>query len=102
MGLRVWLDDAKEMPDGYNVWIKNAHKMADLIDAGNVSHISFDYDLGSDSLTGYSVALYIEQLAYYHQINPITWEIHTSNAVGKKAIKETMESAEYYWQLLMK
>jgi hypothetical protein len=97
MGLRIWLDDVVEMPEGYDKWITNAGDLADLLEAGKVSHISFDHDLGDRNPTGYAVALFIEQLAYDKKINPITWEVHSKNPVGRKVITAAMKNAEKFW-----
>lgn len=97
MGLRVWLDDKREIPEGYDEWVKTAERAAELVESGIVTHLSFDHDLGLTTNTGYAVACYIEQLAYDGKIPPMTWEIHSANPPGKKAIKQAMESAERFW-----
>jgi hypothetical protein len=96
--MRLWLDDVREMPEGFDLWVKTASEAAELIEAGKVSYISFDHDLGSSMNTGYAVALLIEILAYQGKIEPIEWDIHSSNPVGRKAIKLAMESAERFWE----
>jgi len=95
--MRVWLDDKRPMPDGFDVWVKTAEQATALIETGKVSHIDFDNDLGLNNNTGYAVALYIEQLAYDHKLTPFTWEVHTSNPAGRKNITAAMESADRFW-----
>jgi hypothetical protein len=85
------------MPDGFELWVKTASKLAELVIAGKVSHIDFDHDLGASTNTGYAVALLIEQLAYDGKIAPITWDVHTSNPAGRKNIVAAMENAERFW-----
>jgi hypothetical protein len=96
--MRIWLDDKRVMPEGFDVWCKTAKHASELVSSGKVTHLSFDHDLGSSKLTGYSVALVVELLAYDKKIKPFTWEIHSANPVGKKAIKQAMESAERFWE----
>jgi len=61
MGIKVWLDDVRPAPDGWNTvrWPQDA---IELLARGNVSRISLDHDLGDDARgTGYDVLLWIEQ-----------------------------------------
>jgi hypothetical protein len=94
--MRIWLDDKREMPDGFDIWCKDAKDITSYIETGRVTHISFDHDLG-DGLTGYNVAVYIELLAYNKKIPPMTWDTHTANPVGKKSIEQAMKNSEKFW-----
>jgi hypothetical protein len=96
--MRIWLDDKREMPKDFDFWAKTADEAAKQIKTGNVTHISFDHDLGTGNNTGYAVAAYIEQLAYDGEIKPLTWEIHTANPAGRKYIELAMESADRFWE----
>jgi hypothetical protein len=103
--MKIWLDDKREMPEGYDVWAKNAYFAIGLILGGRVTHVSFDHDLGlfgkdtslDPNNTGYYVAKTIKKLAARNEIDPITWEIHTSNPVGRKNIRQAMMSAKRFW-----
>lgn len=96
MGFRIWLDDVRPMPEGFNFWYDNPHELLELVKTGDVSHISFDHDLGSlDS--GYWLAMQIESLAFYKKIAPISWDIHSANPVGRKNIEQAMQSASRFW-----
>lgn len=110
--MRVWLDDVRPMPEGFDLWVKNYYIMLGLLVSGNVAYISFDHDLGllegetklDPYNTGYQVAKTIEEWAYRYQnglekayLPPIGWEIHSANPVGRKNIELAMKSAERFW-----
>ena len=96
--MRVWLDDVREMPKGFDLWVKNPNHMMSLIHSGVVTYISFDHDLGTNK-TGYDVAKCIEQLSYDGFITSIGWDIHSANPVGRKNIQMAMESAKRFWEV---
>jgi len=94
--MRIWLDDVRPIPNGFDYWAKNAYEMVGLLLSGNISHISFDHDLGlfgketqpDKNNTGYAVAMYIEEWVgrYFHGLEltmppRITWDIHSANPV---------------------
>lgn len=97
MGLRIWLDDKRPMPDGYDMKVDNEFLLEVLISDGKVNYISFDHDLGEDNGSGYGVACFIEKLAASGMSNPITWTIHSDNPVGRANIERAMRSAERFW-----
>ena len=96
--MRIWLDDVRPMPVGFDIHIKTAVDAIKLITKEDVSYCSFDHDLGDEENgTGYDVANFIEEMAYYKIINPIQWAIHSANPVGRKNIEMAMKNAEKYW-----
>jgi len=97
--MRVWLDDVRVMPEGFDVWVNNATSCIDLIETGMVTHISFDHDLGVPIFTGYTVACVLENLAYHNKIKRISWDIHSQNPVGRENIERAMRKADEYWEL---
>jgi hypothetical protein len=96
--LKIWLDDTRKAPKG---WIKISHylicKMFILIFKNRVTDISFDHDLGTRK-NGNDIAKLIEKLAYGGKINPLVWEIHSANPVGRSNITASMKSAERFWK----
>ena len=96
MGLRIWLDDVRPAPNDFDVWCKTAKECLALVKTGSVDYISFDHDL-ADSLSGYWVATNIDDLAYLHKLNPIEWDVHSQNPVGRDNITRAMKSAERFW-----
>lgn len=99
--MKIWLDDVRKMPTGYDMWCKNAHDAISLIETGKVTHISFDHDLGGFALiySGGYVANAIEQLAFQGKIPRLTWECHSMNPEGKRYIIFAMKSADRFWDL---
>jgi len=94
--MKIWLDDIRPMPEGFDFWCKDESEVRFLINHDNVTHVDFDHDLGS-SYTGYDLAKYIEQRAFDRSLKPITWNIHSQNPVGRKNIETAMRNADKYW-----
>lgn len=110
MRKRLWLDDKREMPEGYEIHATNAYFAIGAIIGGHVSHISFDHDLGfyngeeDHNNSGYAVAKFIERSAFdfaegrsTFRLEPMTWEIHSANPEGRRNIEMAMRNAEKYW-----
>lgn len=96
--MRVWLDDERPMPEGFDLWVKNAYYLLPLIRQNEVSFISFDHDLGGgENNTGYAVASQIDKWAHDGILNPIAWECHSMNPAGREAIIRAMMSADRWW-----
>ena len=97
--IRIWLDDIRPMPEGFTHWCKRAADIKPLMETGEVSHISFDHDLGEGGgqMTGYHAACFIENRAYSRKLPRLTWDIHSANPVGRKNIEVAMRKAEEYW-----
>jgi hypothetical protein len=99
-GVRVWLDDERPMPEGYDLHLKTAPEAIELIRQGKVSAISLDHDLGpTESGTGYEVAKFIEEGAFQGSIDPIDVRVHSANPVGSFNIKKSIESAKRFWSI---
>lgn len=102
----VWLDDNwdnPETPERYPApYFKGSKSVIEVcrwIKAGEVRFISFDHDLGRVSpFSGYTVAKYVEKLAYQGKIETIGWAIHSANPVGRDNITRAMQSAERFWK----
>ncbi len=96
--MKIWLDDLRPMPIGFDIHCKTSNDAINLIQKGFVTHISFDHDLGEDD-TGYKVAFFIEKNAFFNKISPLSWEIHSANPVGKNNIEMAMRNAEKFWKI---
>ena len=104
--MKIWLDDERDPCNpviqskfgakGDEVWVKTSSHAIFLIKTEQVTHISFDHDLGGDD-NGYIVAQEIERLAYEKLINRINWRVHSQNPVGRNRIRAAMKNADKYW-----
>lgn len=92
--MKIWLDDIRPAPEGW-IWRKDSqHILVDILFSSHlIEEISFDHDLGEDSLTGYEILNVIEQM-----IVAGTWggnlnfHIHSSNPVGRKNMERAIDS----------
>jgi hypothetical protein len=95
--MRIFLDDVR-MPSaslGDVMVVRDAQTAMDLAKTGKVTWISFDHDLGTE-LTGYDVAMLIEELVFMGDIRCPEWHIHSANPVGRERIRMAMLAAESF------
>lgn len=85
----------RHTPKGW-IGVDNYIDAIEYINKNLVTHISFDHDLGNE-FTGYDIACKIEELAFEGKIQPIIWDIHSANPIGRKRIEITMKNADKYW-----
>lgn len=96
--MKIWLDDEREMPTGFDKHVTTAEEAISCLTTGNVTAISLDHDLGeSKNGTGYDVACFIEQAAYSGQLLPIVISIHSANPVGRIYMGQAVARAEEFW-----
>lgn len=97
--MKIWLDDTKEMPEGFDHHSKTAADAIILLRQGIVTAISLDHDLGSDAphQNGYFVALFIEMAAHNKWIPKLEWTIHSDNPTGRANMEEAFRKADKYW-----
>jgi hypothetical protein len=97
--MRIWLDDIRPTPDGYDVSCVSALAVMEYIKEGTVTHVSLDHDLGAEWAVGngYMVAKLIEELAYFNKIPRLTWAIHSQNSVGVASMRVALENADRSW-----
>lgn len=101
--MKIWIDDMcdvdcdRKTPAGW-IGCKTPLQACRFLKSGKVTHVSFDHDLGDDVIgSGYTIARYVEKLAYNRKIPRLSWSIHSSNPVGSKAIHQAMMNAEKFW-----
>ncbi len=92
--MKLYLDDVRDIPEGW-VGCRTALDAMATIAVGDITHISFDHDLG-EGLTGYDVAIFIEKLVHDGVMPLPIWAVHSSNPVGRKRIEQAMKSAERF------
>jgi len=105
--IRLWLDDERDPKDptiqkefgaqGDEVWVKTVEEAISYLQNINVSHISFDNDLGEGNKEGHELATWIEEQAYNNKIPPLTWSIHSKNPPASEKIRAAMTKANEFW-----
>lgn len=99
--MKLWIDDIRRKPSDYDFWAKSYDEAIEILNTKKITHISFDHDLGSEQDngmdTGYDIARVIEKWAHDGDIPPMTWDIHSSNPVGRRNIDQAMKSAKRFW-----
>jgi len=82
--MKLWLDDMRPAPDGWEhvLWPQDAIK---FLKNGDVTHLSLDHDLGDDERgTGYDVLLWIEQETMLDGFIPPDITVHSANVSAKQ------------------
>lgn len=105
--IKLWLDDERDPTskriqeqfgaDGDEVWVKTAREAIAALEAGNVSSISLDHDLGPGDGTGMDVAKWIEENAFNNTLKSLKWYIHSLSAIGRKNMQGALINANKYW-----
>jgi hypothetical protein len=93
--MRVWLDDLRAMPEGFDLHCKTIEEVLPYL--SKITFISFDNDLGEGLKEGHHLAAMIEEKAYFKEINPFDWQVHSSNPNGRDRIFIAMANADKYW-----
>ena len=97
--ISVWLDDLRERPGNFDVWVKTPEEAITLLKTNKVGHISLDHDLGlePDNRNGYMVASWIEEHAYLGDLEPISYNCHSANPNGRARMMQALMNADKYW-----
>jgi hypothetical protein len=96
--IRMWLDDERPMPEGFNLHVKRADEAIKAIKTGRVGEVSLDHDLGGEENgTGYDVAKFIEEAAFQGSLAPMRLSVHSANPVGANNIKKCIDNAMRFW-----
>lgn len=104
----MWLDDERDPKDPFIVqnfgsnpnmiWVKSVPEAVEVLKTGQVTHLSFDNDLGLPE-EGKDLARWIEEQAFNNRIPQIIWKIHSMNGAASKEIARAMQSADRFWSL---
>lgn len=89
MGVWVFVDDARDKPDSYDVKTESLVEFVHILIYFEVEKISFDHDLGR-SVTGYDFARIATLFVIDGEISPFEWEVHSSNVVGADRIRHEL------------
>lgn len=98
--MRIWLDDKRPMPEGFDIHTMTAWETIELIKTGKVTKIGLDHDLGDERIygTGHHVSDFIEECAYYNTIPRIEWSIQSDNGVERSGrMVVALRRADVYW-----
>jgi len=97
--MKVWLDDLRSMPEGYDVHVTTAMEAIRYLETGKITEISLDHDLGAalDVHTGYFVTKWIEAEAHAGRLPRLKWHLHTQNPVGARDMRMALENADKSW-----
>ena len=92
--MKVYLDDQREAPEG---WTRTytARATIALVEAGGVTHLSLDHDLGEniDEVgTGYDVLLWIEEQVATCGQSPPEITVHSANVGARPKMELAIES----------
>jgi len=97
--MKIWLDDERPMPQGFDRQVKTADEAIALLKSGGVTLISLDHDLGeTENGTGYNVARFIEFRAFHRILAPIEVLIHSANPVGRERMEQAINNAHVFWE----
>lgn len=96
--MKLWIDDKRPMPDDYDIHVYTVEDAIQHISKGIISHVGFDNDLGEGLREGYELACWIEEQAYYGNINSMTYSIQSDNSSARPRIRQAMENAIKFWK----
>ena len=98
MKIKVWLDDIRPMPNGYDLHVQTAAEAIDILRTNTVECISLDHDLGEAvNGTGYDVAKFIEAGAIEGSVEKIDVLFHSANPVGVGNMRSAIKNALKAW-----
>lgn len=96
--MKVWLDDLRALPPGYDVLAKNYDECVAFLKTGKVTHLSLDNDLG-EPMEGRHVIDWLYEPAYERTIPPIRMQIHSSNGGAIPAMLQGINQLYLYWDV---
>ena len=97
--IKVYLDDNRKTPDGFDVHVYDANQLIQMIDHGNVEFVSLDNDLGPYcTAEGYKVAQYIEEQAFHNTLPRIAINVHSANTVASNEMNRAIAQSNKFWK----
>ena len=91
-GMRIYLDDERETPDGW-VRVFWPDEAIALLKSGRVEEISLDHDLGDDERgTGYDVLLWLEEQVVVNGFRPPKIRVHSANSSARHKMEAAIDS----------
>ncbi|HTU68345.1 MAG TPA: cyclic-phosphate processing receiver domain-containing protein [Steroidobacteraceae bacterium] len=92
--MRIFLDDERPTPPG---WIRAfwPQEVIALLEAGGVTEISLDHDLGDDERgTGYDVVLWVEEAVATRGFVPPQLRVHSANSSARAKMEQGIAQIE--------
>lgn len=102
----LWLDDKRNprvfagmQHIGNWAWVKTAQEAIAALQTGEYDRISLDHDLGDEAVvgSGYTVAKWIEEEAFFGRLGRLEWAIHSMNPVGRARMGDALLHANEIW-----
>lgn len=96
--MKVFLDDERIAPEGWTQ-VRWPDEAISLMQAGTVTHLSLDHDLGDDLRgTGYDVLLWIEREVVLNKfVPPKNITVHSANPAARIRMLAAIKSISCKW-----
>lgn len=92
--MKVFLDDERPPPEGWHL-VRWPQEAIELLQAGNVTHLSLDHDLGDDERgTGYDVIVWLEEAVALRRFRPPEVRVHSANSSARLKMEAGIRSIE--------
>jgi hypothetical protein len=94
--MRVYLDDERPTPEG---WVRTywPQEVIALLEAGGVTELSLDHNLGDDKRgTGYDVILWLEEAVALRGFKPPKVVVHSANASARIKMESGIASIQRF------
>ena len=77
--MRIWLDDEREMPEGFDVHVRDFNGLRELLEKheGAIELMSFDNDLGEGKREGWEIMQWLAR--EYPEKYPNETRVHSAN-----------------------
>lgn len=92
--MRIFLDDERPTPEG---WVRASwpQEVIALLEAGGVTEVSLDHDLGNDERgTGYDVVLWVEEAVATRGFVAPKLVVHSANSSARAKMEQGIAKIE--------
>lgn len=94
--MKIWLDDQRKAPDGYNKIVNNIEDAKELILNNEIELLSIDNDLGHNVAEGFKLIDWIEEQLMYGKIGCFNIQVHSANPVRYGYINNVIKRINNY------
>ncbi len=91
--MKLWIDDERSAPEGWQR-AKTAYEAIGCVESQEVTHVSFDHDLGEGNGNGHDVICVIERMVAEGRMKPPQMAVHSANPVGAARIQQAIDAIE--------